>query len=52
MSNIMTTEEENYWRGYIDAKVEDMGKVRMYRVSVAAQLKKRDELLTKHGLKP
>lgn len=46
----MTTEEENYWRGYIDAKVEDLGKSRTHHPSQAQRIAYRDKLLTKHGL--
>jgi hypothetical protein len=41
----MTPEEENYWRGYIDAKVEDLGKVRAFQVSEEQKLKKLAKLV-------
>lgn len=43
-------EEINYWRGYIDAKVEDLGKVRVMAVSEARQIEYRDKLLKEKGL--
>ena len=46
----ISSEQENYWRGYIDAKVEDLGKTRILYPSVKAQNKYRDELLVKFGL--
>lgn len=48
----MTLNEENYWRGYIDAKVEDMGRVRAFHPSTKEKLAKRDELLAAKGLTP
>ena len=46
----MTIEEENYWRGYIDAKVEGMGKVKAYYVSEDAKMAYRDKLLEEKGI--
>lgn len=48
----MTLEEENYHRGYIDAKVEDMGKVRAYNVSDEERIAYRSRLLKEHNLTP
>lgn len=46
----MTTEQENYWRGYIDAKVEDLGKTRTHHPSHATKIAYRDALMEKYGL--
>lgn len=48
----MTLEEENYWRGYIDAKVEDMGKARIANVTAKQRIEYRDRLLAKYNLTP
>jgi hypothetical protein len=46
----MTKEEENYWRGYIDAKVEDIGKVRTHHPSTEQKIEHRDKLMKKYGI--
>lgn len=47
----VTIQEENYLRGYIDAKVEDLGKSRTHHPSEEMQVAYRDKLLAKYGLK-
>lgn len=44
----MTIEEENYWRGYIDAKVEDLGKTRTHHPPHATVVAYREELMEKY----
>ena len=44
----MDIEEENYWLGYIDAKVEDLGKTRTHYPSKAELVAYRSRLLQEH----
>lgn len=46
----MTIAEENYWRGYIDAKVEGLGKSRTHEVSDQKKIEYRDKLLAEKGI--
>lgn len=48
----MSIEEENYWRGYIDARVESLGKTRTHHPSENEKMVYRDRLLAEKGLKP
>ncbi len=40
--------EENYWRGYIDAKVESLGKTRTHHPSEAEMIAYQDKLVKKY----
>lgn len=46
----MNLEEECYWRGYVDAKVESLGKTRTHHPSPEQQREYRDRLLAEKGL--
>ena len=46
----MTPAKTNYYRGYIDAKVEDMGKVRAFEVNEQQKIEYRDELMNMYGI--
>lgn len=46
----MTESEENYLRGYIDAKVEDLGKTRTHRVSEEDRIVYQKKLLAKYKI--
>lgn len=46
----MDIAEENYWRGYIDAKVEDIGRSRTHHALLEEKIEYRDKLMKKYGI--